>query len=93
MSSGEACRIDVEWGRGRLFDQDAAQLFQQLVKEARTMRCTSISIKEERQQRPHGEASPLLVPDDPDIAISGHPSPTVSGNVRRYKRCPPSLWT
>ncbi|CAK0787024.1 hypothetical protein CVIRNUC_010240 [Coccomyxa viridis] len=47
-------RIDVEWGRGRLFDQGAAQLFQQLVKEARMMRCTSISSKEERRQRPHG---------------------------------------
>ena len=58
MSAGVACRIDVEWGRGRLFDQGAAQLFQQLVKEARIMRCTSISIKEERRQRPHGEASP-----------------------------------
>ena len=63
----------MEWGRGRLFDQGAAQLFQQLVKEARVMRCTSISIKEERRQRPHGEASPLLMPCNLYTASSGHP--------------------
>ena len=49
------CRIDVEWGRGRLFDQDAAQLFQVLVKEARSMRCTGVTTKEERRPRPHGD--------------------------------------
>jgi len=51
-------RIDVEWARGRLFDQDAAQLFQVLVKEARSMRCTGVSTTEERRQRPHGETRP-----------------------------------
>ena len=45
----------MEWGRGRLFDQDAAQLFQVLVKEARSMRCTGVTTKEERRQRPHGK--------------------------------------
>ena len=49
------CRIDVEWGRGRLFDQDAAQLFQVLVKEARSMRCTGVTTKEERRPRPYGQ--------------------------------------
>lgn len=48
-------RIDLEWARGRMFDQDVAQLFQLLVKEARTMRCTAVAAKEERRQRPHGE--------------------------------------
>ena len=50
-----ACRIDVEWVRGRLFDQDAARLFQVLVKEARSMRCTGVTTKEERRPRPHGD--------------------------------------
>jgi len=51
----QMCRIDVEWARGRLFDQDTAQLFQLLVIEARSMRCTGVSTTEERRQRPHGE--------------------------------------
>lgn len=45
----------MEWARGRLFDQDAAQLFQVLVKEARSMRCTGVTTKEERRPRPHGD--------------------------------------
>ena len=49
----------MEWGRGRLFDQDAAQLFQVLVKEARSMRCTGVTTKEERRQRPHGKIAVL----------------------------------
>jgi DNA topoisomerase-3 len=45
----------MEWARGRLFDQDIAALFQRIVKEARAMRCTSVTVKEERRHRPHGE--------------------------------------
>lgn len=48
------CRIDVEWARGRLFDQEVAALFQRIVKEARSMRCTSVTIKEDRRHRPNG---------------------------------------
>jgi hypothetical protein len=53
-------RIDLEWARGRVFDQDVAQLFQLLVKEARTMRCTAVAAKEGRRQRPDGELMPCL---------------------------------
>ena len=85
MSAGVACRIDVEWGRGRLFDQGAAQLFQQLVKEARMMRCTSISSKEERRQRPHGVATPLLMPCCRTMTVQDiqcHPSQMMHGVAR-----------
>ena len=74
----------MEWGRGRLFDQGAAQLFQQLVKEARIMRCASVALKEERRHRPHGEASSMLMPHNVDIPCSGHPFASVSGGVRRH---------
>ena len=47
-------RVDVEWARGRLFDRDVAQLFQQIVTEARALRCVDVSVKEERRQRPNG---------------------------------------
>ena len=53
-------RIDLEWARGRIFDQDVAQLFQLLVKEARTMRCTAVAAKEERRQRPYGDPVPVV---------------------------------
>ena len=43
-----------------MFDQDVAQLFQLLVKEARTMRCTAVAAKEERRQRPYGDRAPFV---------------------------------
>ena len=52
-------RIDVEWSRGRLFDRDVAQLFQRIVTDAHILRCTEVSVKEERRQRPNGEQGVL----------------------------------
>jgi DNA topoisomerase-3 len=47
-------RLDPEWDRGRVFDQDVATVFQSMVKDARNLRVTSVSVKEDRKPRPSG---------------------------------------
>ncbi|GAB4821904.1 hypothetical protein N2152v2_008950 [Parachlorella kessleri] len=47
-------RPALEWGRGRVFDAEVGAVFQRLVHEARQLRVTEVSEKEERRQRPPG---------------------------------------
>lgn len=47
----------MEWDRGRVFDQDAAAMFQRFVLNAGKLRVDSVTNKEERRQRPHGAFS------------------------------------
>lgn len=56
LRTGYVSRVDVEWSRGRLFDRDIGLLFQRIVAEARALRCTEVSVKEERRHRPNGES-------------------------------------
>ena len=32
------CRLELEWGRGRIFDMDIAQMFQRLVADAKHLK-------------------------------------------------------
>lgn len=47
-------RLQLEWDRGRVFDEDVAGIFLGNVKDARSLRVSSVSSKEERRTRPHG---------------------------------------
>ncbi|KAK9856828.1 hypothetical protein WJX84_005321, partial [Apatococcus fuscideae] len=47
-------RLELEWGRGRIFDMEIAQMFQRLVADAKSLKVTSVSEKEDRCSRPHG---------------------------------------
>jgi DNA topoisomerase-3 len=47
-------RLNLEWERGRVFDQDVGQVFAAAVKGAGSLRVTSITTKEDRKPRPPG---------------------------------------
>eukprot|EP00798_Chlamydomonas_sp_ICE-L_P024301 gene24302-9904_t len=47
-------RLDLEWERGRIFDQDVAGMYCQIVKDAKKMIVTDVSVKDEKKQRPSG---------------------------------------
>jgi hypothetical protein len=46
--------LNLEWERGRVFDQDVGQVFAAAVKDAGSLRVQSITTKEDRKPRPHG---------------------------------------
>jgi hypothetical protein len=46
--------LNLEWERGRVFDQDVGQVFAAAVKDAGSLRVTSITTKEDRKPRPPG---------------------------------------
>lgn len=50
-----ACRLDLQWDKGRLFDQEVAQLYQHLLAQAGQLRVISVAETESRKHRPHGE--------------------------------------
>ena len=52
------CRLELQWGRARLFDMEAAQVFQKRVASAGSVQVTSVSSKEARSARPHGAGLP-----------------------------------
>lgn len=47
-------RLDLDWERGRVFDQDVGAMFAALVREAKRLRVVSVTEKEDRKARPHG---------------------------------------
>ena len=55
-----ACRLELQWARGRLFDMGAAQVFQRRVASAGSVQVTSVASKETRSARPHGAGLPGL---------------------------------
>ncbi|KAL4458501.1 hypothetical protein ABPG75_013366 [Micractinium tetrahymenae] len=46
--------LDLEWGRGRVFDAEVGAVFQRLVSEAKQLRVVDVVEKEERKGRPAG---------------------------------------
>ena len=52
LQAGE--RLNLEWGRGRVFDQDVGGLFAAAVREAGGLTVVSVSSKEDVKQRPSG---------------------------------------
>jgi DNA topoisomerase-3 len=46
--------LNLEWERGRVFDQDVGQVFAAAVKDGGSLRVQSISTKEDRKPRPPG---------------------------------------
>lgn len=46
--------LNLEWGRGRVFDQDVGGLFAAAVKDAGSLRVASVTTKDEVRQRPAG---------------------------------------
>ncbi|EFJ52569.1 hypothetical protein VOLCADRAFT_79203 [Volvox carteri f. nagariensis] len=46
--------LELEWDKGRVFDQDVGALFASLVREAKRLRVVDVVEKEDRKQRPHG---------------------------------------
>ncbi|GIL45930.1 hypothetical protein Vafri_3041 [Volvox africanus] len=46
--------LDLEWDKGRVFDQDVGALYASLVREAKRLRVVDVVEKEDRKQRPHG---------------------------------------
>ncbi|PRW60157.1 DNA topoisomerase 3-beta isoform X1 [Chlorella sorokiniana] len=46
--------LNLEWGRGRVFDAEVGAMFQRLVVEAKQLRVVDVGEKEERKGRPHG---------------------------------------
>jgi hypothetical protein len=54
MKLVKSCRLELEWARGRLFDAHVAEVFRRIVAEAGSARVVSVSVKEERRQRPNG---------------------------------------
>lgn len=47
-------RLNLEWERGRVFDQDVGQVFAAAVKDAGSLRVQSVTAKEDRKPRPPG---------------------------------------
>lgn len=52
--------LNLEWGRGRVFDQDVGGLFAASVRDAGSLRVASVTTKDEVRQRPAGNKAPWL---------------------------------
>ncbi|KXZ51646.1 hypothetical protein GPECTOR_11g100 [Gonium pectorale] len=46
--------LELEWDKGRVFDQDVGAMYAGLVREAKRLRVVDVSEKEDRKPRPHG---------------------------------------
>lgn len=46
--------LNLEWGRGRVFDQDVGALFAGAVRDGGSLRVSSVSVKDEVKGRPPG---------------------------------------
>ena len=53
--AGPACRLELQWDKARLFDQEVAQLYQHLVAQAGQLRVASVAESDSRKHRPHGK--------------------------------------
>lgn len=54
MVTKAGSRLGLEWGRGRVFDQEVGACFQKLVSEVKVLRVVDVTEKEERRTRPAG---------------------------------------
>ncbi|KAF5836440.1 DNA topoisomerase [Dunaliella salina] len=52
--SKASSKLDLEWDRGRLFDQEIATVYATMVREAKRLRVVDVTEKEERRHRPSG---------------------------------------
>lgn len=46
--------LSLEWARGRVFESDVGAVLASNVREAGSVRVSSVTVKEERKGRPHG---------------------------------------
>ncbi|GFR42563.1 hypothetical protein Agub_g3474, partial [Astrephomene gubernaculifera] len=46
--------LELEWDRGRVFDQDVGAMYAALVRDAKRLRVVDVVEKEDRKPRPHG---------------------------------------
>ncbi|KAK9804028.1 hypothetical protein WJX73_004084 [Symbiochloris irregularis] len=53
-ASKQGQALDLQWDKGRLFDQEVTQLYQHLVAQAGQLRVASVTEHESRKHRPHG---------------------------------------
>lgn len=54
-AAAQSCAgLNLEWQRGRVFDQDVGALYANVVKSAGSLRIASVSSKDEVRSRPSG---------------------------------------
>lgn len=90
LQSGQ--RLELDWERGRVFDQDVGGLFLSIVKDCKTIRVVSVSSKEDRKGRPHGlNTVELLKVASTSLGIGPHHTMQVSVKQVLMKPKPSTL--